>query len=344
MAHNKVRWIAAMLIAVVLGGTWWATRPDDRSEAAGQPEDGARRAAEERSANGLALVDVADEVGLDERQSLETLPFGQAMTGGAAVDDYDADGVMDIFLTSVGRPNQLYRGMTDGSFEEVAEQAGVAGGTADGSAAAVWADADGDGNVDLFVGGTGTTANTLYVNAGDGTFADETEQRGLSLPSAPVSSEVVSESGAFGAALTDWDHDGDLDLIVTHWNQAAFNIFHAKEHEGSVTICETAAAEPSDAFRAQLGANPSRARMYENDGSGHFQDVTAELGLDFSRVLGFTPTFADIDGDGWDDLLVTGDFCTSRGTETMRGDDSSTSPPTSASVRTKTAWGRSSRT
>lgn len=310
MARERVRWIAATLIVVLLVGTWLATQPDGEAEVVGQPEP---EPDDKASAAGLAFVDVGGQVGLSEVQSDETLPFGRAMTGGAAVSDFDDDGIMDVFLTRIGLPNQLYRGISDGSFVDITEQAGVGGDPAGGSAAAVWADVDGDEDPDLFVGGTGTTRNRLYINAGDGTFTDETRERGLLLPKAPtLEGDVFSEGGAFGASLSDWDLDGDLDLMVTHWNPAAFNGFYVKEQGGLGSPCDVASAPLSGRFLGQLESNPSRARMYENDGTGHFRDGTAELGLDFSRMLGFTPVFADIDGDGWDDLLVTGDFCTSR--------------------------------
>ena len=56
----------------------------------------------------------------------------------------------------------------------------------------------------------------------------------------------------------------------------------------------------------------NRSRFYLNDGSGTFTDAGAASGLDLDRIIAFTGVFSDVDGDGWEDLLVTGDACTSR--------------------------------
>ena len=56
----------------------------------------------------------------------------------------------------------------------------------------------------------------------------------------------------------------------------------------------------------------SRTRLFRNRGDGTFEDVTAESGIAADRVLAFTSQFIDVDGDRLDDLLLTGDFCTSR--------------------------------
>ncbi len=92
------------------------------------------------------------------------------------------------------------------AFEDVTEQAGLAtdvpvpecGQFANGAA---WADVDGDGWQDLVVTRLGDPVQ-LFVNEGDGTFADETAERG------------VDRSGANGAAFADYDNDGDPDLAL----------------------------------------------------------------------------------------------------------------------------------
>ena len=319
MVGSRMRWVSGAAIVVAMAGAWVATRGDAETAtapgASDEPADasttGTPPKVDTTASGGLLFADVAPDAGLTEPQSTELLNFGRAMTGGAAVGDYDDDGVYDLYLTRVGLPNQLYRGNGDGTYEDVTDAAGVAGpDPSGGSAAAVWADVDGDDDLDLFVGGTGTARDAMFINNGDGTFADETARRGLEQPPAPPG---PVGSAAFGAAFSDWDQDGDLDLVVTHWNEQALNQFYLKDNQGKDDrLCDAARAPASAAFQAQLDTHPSRARLYRNDGDGNFADATAEMGVDFTRMVGFTPTFADYDDDGWDDLFVTGDFCTSR--------------------------------
>ncbi len=77
-------------------------------------------------------------------------------------------------------------------------------------------------------------------------------------------------------------------------------------------MCARAAWLRERGFPRADGAPANRGRLYRNEGDGRFADVSEQVGLPFSEILGFTGSFADIDDDGWDDLLITGDFCMSR--------------------------------
>lgn len=158
---------------------------------------------------------------------------------GCAVADYDADGDADVYVTALGR-NLLLRN-DGGMFTDVAESAGVGGGTwtdshgrphPDWSTAALWFDADGDRDVDLLVAnycqwtrdlevfttldGTTKAFTTpdrytglpcrLYLGRGDGTFEDATESAGL----APHLGK------ALGAATWDFDGDGLPEVVVAN--------------------------------------------------------------------------------------------------------------------------------
>ena len=121
-----------------------------------------------------------------------------------------------------------------------------------------------------------------------------------------------------GLTVHDYDRDGRLDLLVTHWDTATQSaLAGATDDEivpdanGSI-VCARAAWLAERDFPRPEGAPANRGRLLRNEGEGRFRDVTAEQGLRFDGVLGFTGSFADIDSDGWDDLLLTGDFCTSR--------------------------------
>lgn len=56
----------------------------------------------------------------------------------------------------------------------------------------------------------------------------------------------------------------------------------------------------------------SRTALWINDGSGHFDDETTQFLPEVFQSVAFSPTLTDLDGDGWLDLTLTGDYCTSR--------------------------------
>jgi hypothetical protein len=226
------------------------------------------------------FVDVTVATGFAEPHAVRELELPFTVTGGAAAVDFDDDGDVDVYLTRVGLPNRLMRNNGDGTFTDVATEAGVDAVGADGTP--VFADVDGDGDLDLLVTGVGETGRTrLFMNNGDGTFTDEAEERG-------VTSDLVVRDGRvqsklLGAAFGDPDRDGDLDLVVLQWYE-----------------------------NASIRTAP-RSRFFRNDGAGYFTDVTDEVGLaGIKSVAGIVPVFHDVDGDGWQDLLVVADWKTSR--------------------------------
>ena len=134
----------------------------------------------------------------------------ETVGAGCAFFDYDNDGWMDIYLVNSGPSdfftpptplkNALYRNNRDGTFTDVTDKAGVAGGRFGMGVAA--ADYDGDGNVDLYV--TNYGPNILYRNNGNGTFTDVTEKAGVAAP-----------NWSTCATWFDYDNDGKLDLFVS---------------------------------------------------------------------------------------------------------------------------------
>lgn len=157
---------------------------------------------------------------------------------GAAVGDYDADGYPDLFITALGK-NHLYHNR-GGRFEDVTAQMGVAGADDDWSTAAAFADFDGDGDLDLFVGNYvkwsrqidfdldyrltgvgrayGPPNNYLGQNArlyrNDGaTFADVSEQAGVQVKNKATGVPVAK---TLGILPVDLDGDLDLDLVVAN--------------------------------------------------------------------------------------------------------------------------------
>jgi hypothetical protein len=187
--------------------------------------------------------------------------------------DYDNDGWLDLFVCCESQRNLLYRNKGDGTFEEVAVQAGLAG-SGKMCKGAAWIDFDNDGFPDLFVNNLGGTAK-LYRNNRDGTFSDVTREMGIDGP----------EQG-FSCWAFDFDNDGWLDLFATSYDRSL-----------------------GDVVRGLLGQPHQRhtCKLYRNRGGKGFQDVTRQAGLDkVYATMG--SNFADLDNDGWLDFyLGTGD-------------------------------------
>ena len=96
---------------------------------------------------------------------------------GVAAGDVDGDGRVDLYFAGMDGPNRLYRNLGAWRFEDIAEEAGVAA-AGRFSTGAVFADVDGDGDLDLLVNALGGP-NALYLNDGTGHFTDGTEAAGL---------------------------------------------------------------------------------------------------------------------------------------------------------------------
>ena len=252
--------------------------------------------------------------------------------------DYDNDGFLDVFVPRgawlpYGQPNSLLRNRGDGTFEDVTEAAGLLDPLS--TQTADWADYDGDGWLDLYVGNESSEGrrnpNQLFHNNGDGTFTDVAPA---------VGADVVGRTK--GVVWGDYDNDGDPDLYISRMGQP--NVLLANEGvTGAGTwsfrdvATEAGVLEPEMSFpvwfwdfdndgwldlyasayfagvedvatehlgQPHAGEVP---RLYRNNGDGTFTDVATAMGLDrIQYVMG--SNYGDLDSDGYPDFYVgTGD-------------------------------------
>ena len=128
----------------------------------------------------------------------------------AAWGDYDNDGFPDLFVSSFGGNNLLYRNNRDGTFSKITAGKIVTDGGE--SVGCTWGDYDNDGYLDLFVANASGQRNLLYHNRGDGTFDKIT-----------IGNIVTDGGDSIGCAWGDYDNDGFLDMFVA--NRANQNNF-----------------------------------------------------------------------------------------------------------------------
>ncbi|PYV39872.1 MAG: CRTAC1 family protein, partial [Acidobacteria bacterium] len=211
---------------------------------------------------------------------------------GCAFFDYDNDGWMDIYLVNSGRcdffnpnpplRNALYHNNRDGTFADVTEKAGVAGGGY-GMGVTV-GDYDGDGWPDLYV--TQYGQSLLYHNNGDGTFSNVTEKAGVCAP-----------GWASSALWFDYDNDGRLDLFVCRFVDfdKSKNKFCGNPEKGERYYCIPRVYDPMPSW------------LFHNNGDGTFTDVSSKSGIGRYPSKAWGAVAADINNDGWMDLFVAND-------------------------------------
>ncbi len=174
---------------------------------------------------------------------------------GAAVGDFDADGLTDVFVTGVG-PNHLFRNLGEGRFEDVTSLAGLAGADDAWGSSAAFFDYDNDGDLDLFVcnyvewsrdidlevnyqlTGIGRaygpptnyagTWSYLYRNEGDGRFSDVSAESGIQVSNAATGRPAGK---SLGVMPFDFDGDGWMDLAVA--NDTVQNFLFRNRRDGT---------------------------------------------------------------------------------------------------------------
>ncbi|MEM8891991.1 MAG: CRTAC1 family protein [Bacteroidota bacterium] len=232
-----------------------------------------------------AFTDVTDSAGIEHQFKVFEGMFG----GGICVFDYNNDGFEDLYITSGMNEDVLYHNNGDGTFKNVYVGSGLEDTRAFVTQGVAGADVNRDGWTDLFI--TTITVkdpdnkipramNLLFLNNGDNTFRNATEEFGLD--------KLITFSTApnFG----DFNADGYPDLFVG-------NYFH--EYEGGLDLI-------SDATIVNAHKT-AKGHLLLNKGGKSFENVYEDYGLSH-KGFGFGGVFTDFDNDGDQDLFVNHDF------------------------------------
>jgi hypothetical protein len=259
----------------------------------------------------------------------------------AAMGDYDGDGLIDLFVASYidlenavpepaglfpqdyyGLTDHLYRNRGNGTFEDIALEAGLT--HQERGLGALFSDLDQDGDLDLYVANDGHP-NRLYLNQGDGTFREDSHQMG-----------VDDRGSGMGVSAGDYDGDGWPDLVVTNFGRE-YNALYRNEalQDGSLAFEYASFRMGLQGFgRDQTGWGVSwldldrdsyldlitvqgkvpitdlatdgeQIRIYRNRGDKTFRDVSraagaSEIGPRLARGM----AAADYDNDGDLDVAI----------------------------------------
>jgi hypothetical protein len=152
--------------------------------------------------------------------------------------------------------------------------------------AAAWGDYDNDGWADLVVTSYGRIV--AYRNRGDGTFEDMSARTGFG-----------DEKGFWaGAAWSDYDRDGLLDLYVTGYVRYGGTV--GGEASVQYEVVTPASLNPSS-------FEPERNLLFHNKGGGRFEEIALRTGVQNAQGRSLSAAWADLDDDGWPDLYVAND-------------------------------------
>tara|TARA_R110002049_G_scaffold51189_3_gene144973 strand:- start:13525 stop:16839 length:3315 start_codon:yes stop_codon:yes gene_type:complete len=209
--------------------------------------------------------------------------------GGVAAADFNNDGLQDLFFTSNIYPNKLFLNKGNFKFEDITEQAGIVKRTGFDAGMSI-ADVNNDGFVDIYINRAGwytgneRLANMLYINNGNLTFTEQANKYGLADTNRSISSTFF-----------DYDKDGDLDVYIANAPSNFDLSGKIIDLSGIQTSSNTKAFKSSD-------------KLYNNNGKGHFTDVSVKAGILPDLGFGLNAQVGDLNNDGWSDIYVSNDF------------------------------------
>lgn len=199
------------------------------------------------------------------------------VAGGAAAD-FDLDGFPDIFLLGGGNEkDRLYINQQDGTFLNTSSDWGLTQMHSGVGAAA--ADFDSDGRIDIYVTSNGNVGDAGPAPGQNKLFRNNLNGTFTNVAESAGVAWTCDFPASYGAAWGDYNLDGHLDLHVACW---------------------------------WVQPNVQSSVLFRNNGDGTFTNVTVEAGVFDNTVYGYQGIFADMDNNGWPDLLLAADFRTSR--------------------------------
>lgn len=252
-------------------------------------------------------VSVAAGVRFPHAVSGTTTP--EYAVAGAAAGDYDDDGWLDLFVVGGDlHPNHLLRNLGDGTFEDRSLADAGLPETSSIDAGPAFVDLDGDGRLDLWLGGVDQPIR-IFRNLG-GTF---TSIEDTGLPTFDVS---------FGPAFADIDGDGDLDAFIPQWNSDPAELLWRNDGDFHFTPITATAFDSSTHDKLLYTFTPNftdlnrdghpdlvvasdynHSEALLNLGDGTFQRATDEEVIKDENGMG--AAIGDFDNDGHLDWLVT---------------------------------------
>lgn len=243
---------------------------------------------------GFYLEEVNNQVGVEfihQPPKLDSkldhiLPQIASVGASVSVCDFNNDGWNDFYLTTskYGEHNALYKNLTDGSFENVADELGVGNINKRGtgvSMGSVWADFNNDGFEDLFVYKWGRPE--LFLNL-----------KGKGFESISTSSGLPAWINSNAAIWFDYNNDGNIDLLIGGYYKEQIDLWNL---ENTVIMPES----------FEYANNGGRNYLLESRGDGTFKDVTFDKGLTSTKWT-LAIGAMDFDNDGFQDLFIANDY------------------------------------
>ncbi len=276
-----------------------------------------------------------EEVG--GQRGIGTYVMSRGLGGGVAVADFDDDGDMDIFVPNAQDvPDQLYRNLGDGRFEEIASSLGLASTT--GDRCALWFDYDDDHKLDLLVTNDADDSDTVYVlyrQRKDGRFEDVTRAAGLH------TGEWESRPRGWrsGPCAGDINNDGYLDLYLPSFRGDPSLLLN--RGDGTFTDITRASGlrpDPGEGLQQHqavmvdfsgdglldiyVARDFAPNLLWLNQGDGTFVDGALEAGAG-NAMNDMGLAVSDYDGDGDPDIYITNVFGLDGGHNVLLRNDSS---------------------